>query len=291
MKKIKVKTRNSFKKLHSSKKVNVSSTQWTAFRSIQFLLTNAKLCLYKKSCLWQYQLSLSSTPFPANSSTGLIHKCLNLWIFLTMSEFPDPEQGWHSAQPKWEADTLQHRGQETTGQKWEHCSATANHCSSWNGLKTRLDRSQAPAIIKEPYRQKSRKVFSGLESNDNSLIFIYLWSSEELRIYVYIYIYYEWSMLGISTHKSKRRQNENMQISAFIAKTEILQPSPWESMFFSTYMLRSKKWTQYTFNQRKKNWLFWKNKVGLDCSSEFNYNYLILSSTKINGRGEVWMRR
>lgn len=98
---------------------------------------------------------LSPTPFPANSSIGLIHKCLNLWIFLTMSEFPDPEQDWHLAQPEWEAGMLQHRGHETTGQKWEHCSATANHYISWNGL------NKALAITEEPRRQNPKKSFPG----------------------------------------------------------------------------------------------------------------------------------
>lgn len=57
----------------------------------------------------------------------------------------------------WEAGT---RRQGTTGQKGELCSAAANHCISWTAL-TRLNRSQALAINKEPYRQNPEKSFLG----------------------------------------------------------------------------------------------------------------------------------
>lgn len=177
MKKIKVKTRNNFKKLQSSKKVHVSSTQWTAFRSIQFLQTKNKFPVAIPA------ESLPPTPFPANSSTGLTDKCSNLWIFLTMSEFAAPERGWHSAQPEWEAGT---EGKEPQGRNGSFAVPLQPlQLTEW--VKTRLNRSWAAAVIKEPYRQKSRKIFSGLESNHNSLIFIYLWSSEEWGIYIYIY--------------------------------------------------------------------------------------------------------
>lgn len=134
MKTIKVKTRNNFKKLHISKKVHVSSTQWTAFRSIQFLRTNAKLCLYKKKLPVAIPAeSLSPTPLPANSSTGLTHKCLKPvdisnhewvswpWARLTLSTAQ--VRGWQAAaqrarNPRAEMGVLQCYCQPLHLMKW-----------------------------------------------------------------------------------------------------------------------------------------------------------------------------
>lgn len=126
----------------------------------------------------------------------------------------------HWAQPEWEA-AAQRAG--NPGQNCEYCSATANHYISLNGLN-KAEEIIGSSISWRALQPKSRKIFSGLESNHNSLIFVCLWSSEEWGIYIYIYTVNEACiqgnhMLGISTNKSTGRQNENnTQISAFIAK-------------------------------------------------------------------------